>query len=120
MLGYDFLDNIENLRNKLINVINENKKTPLHLHPLQNKKNNFLYNLIIILSKYKIPIYKFFPNPLNKIYVKILTILKFNTLFIYEISDFGYFKITGKFEMPKFSILRSRPSIFNKKLQKNS
>ena len=108
LLGYEFLDNIDNLRNKLTNIINENKKFPLHLHPLKVGNNNFLYKIVVFLSKNKIPLYKIFPNPLNKIYLKILIMLKLNYSYVYEISDFGYFKISGKFETPKFSTFRSK------------
>lgn len=101
ILGIDFMNDDEFLKNKIISSISQITNTPIHLYPLHPKKNFFLYFFLVKLIRLGAPIQKLFPNPINKVSKNIKSKLKLNSIFVTKISDFSYFKICGEYIEPK-------------------
>ena len=92
LLGMKYLDDTQELRRRLVDVIAITKERPVHLFPL---KNRLLYKFFIWLIKKNFPIQKIFPNPFSKIVSKLMSLIHLQRFSIIKGSDFSHYGVSG-------------------------
>jgi len=91
-LGVNFMGTREELKARYIHAV-ENIKRPLHLYPIENA---YVYNFILKIITFGIPIYKFYPFPINKVITRLRLFFGFHFCLKIKFSDFHDFGIVTK------------------------
>lgn len=92
LLGMRYMDNADNLRDRLTKAIESVLNKPVHLFPAGNGR---IYRVCIWLIGKHIPVQKLFPNPLSKIIDRLLGWIGFNKLTVVSGSDFSHYGVAG-------------------------
>lgn len=96
LLGSKYLKKKKLLKKEILKIISQSTTKPLYFEI----SNTIFYQIMIFMLKFNNKIIKLFPNPLKKVNKRLLNFLKLSSLNLNTISDFGYYKIAGKFEKP--------------------